>query len=103
MLYALVLFPLAMTVVAFAVPSNRWRPWVLPLGGLGNLLLVGAAVFYPGQVLTELGGWVRLDALGRLVLPFLAVLFFLCSLYAPAYLALRSERPNRVFCANLFA
>ena len=30
------------------------------------------------------------------------MLFFLCSLYAPGYLALRSDRPNRVFCANLF-
>ncbi len=31
-----------------------------------------------------------------------AALFFLCSLYAPGYLALRPDRPNRVFCANLF-
>ena len=30
------------------------------------------------------------------------MLFFLCSLYAPGYLALRPDRPNRVFCANLF-
>ncbi|MGE3807636.1 MAG: proton-conducting transporter membrane subunit, partial [Gemmataceae bacterium] len=34
---------------------------------------------------------------------FLSLLFFLCSLYAPGYLALRPERSNRVFCANLLA
>src|SRR5207253_7746711 len=49
-----------------------------------------------------LGGWLLLDALGKVVLGFLSVLFFLCSLYAPGYLALRIDRPNRVFCANLF-
>src|SRR6266852_9749425 len=32
----------------------------------------------------------------------LSLLFFLCSLYAPGYLASRADRPNRVFCANLF-
>src|SRR5207248_5170370 len=53
--------------------------------------------------LSELGGWLLLDALGKVVLSFLSVLFFLCALYAPGYLALRSDRPNRVFCANLFA
>jgi hydrogenase-4 component F len=42
-----------------------------------------------------------LDALGKLVLGFISVLFFLCSLYAPAYLALRPDQPNRVFCACL--
>jgi hydrogenase-4 component F len=43
-----------------------------------------------------------LDPLGKIILGFISVLFFLCSLYTPSYLALRSDRPNRVFCANLF-
>jgi hydrogenase-4 component F len=30
------------------------------------------------------------------------VLFFLCSLYAPGYLAQRGDRPNRLLCASLF-
>src|SRR5712692_3527983 len=74
MIYLLIAFPLLMAGLTFALPSDRWRPWLLPLGGLG-----------------------------KVVLGFLGVLFFLCSLYAPGYLALRSDRPNRVFCANLFA
>ncbi len=49
-----------------------------------------------------MGGWLLLDPLGKLILGFLSVLFFLCSLYAPGYLALRADRPNRVFCANFF-
>src|SRR5262249_48895325 len=105
MAYLLIVFPLAMAAITFAVPSNRWRPWLLPLGGLGQLGLVLAAIFQSGngQEVAGLGGWLLLDALGKVVLGFLSVLFFLCSLYAPGYLALRSDRPNRVFCANLFA
>jgi hydrogenase-4 component F len=104
MAYALIVFPLLMAAATFASGSNRWRPWLLPLGALLQLLLVGRAIFRPAEAagVEGLGGWLLLDPLGKLILGFLAVLFFLCSLYAPAYLALRSDRPNRVFCANLF-
>src|SRR5205807_1368444 len=105
MAYWLIGFPLLMAAVTFAAPSNRWRPWLLPLGAAAHLGLVISAVFQPAgspQVM-GLGGWLLFDALGKVVLGFLSVLFFLCSLYAPGYLALRSDRPNRVFCANLFA
>src|SRR5262249_5131782 len=103
MVYWLILFPLAMAAATYALPSNRWRPWLLPLGGLGHLGLVVAAVRKSevGTSVTGLGGWLLLDSLGEIVLGLLAVLFFLCSLYVPGYLALRADRPNRVFCANL--
>src|SRR6266542_1068354 len=105
MIYWLFLFPLLMAALTFAVPSHRWRPWLLPAGGLGHLLLVLAAVGQAaeGVPLAEPGDWLQLDPLGKVILGFLSVLFFLCSLYAPAYLALRADRPNRIFCANLFA
>jgi hydrogenase-4 component F len=106
MLYLLILFPLAMGAIAYGVPSNRVRPWILPFGALVHLVLVLLALspspVVPFSPSSELGGWLLLDALGKIVLGFLSVLFFLCSLYAPGYLALRSDRPNRVFCANLF-
>src|SRR6476620_4658110 len=104
MIYLLILFPLLMAAAAFATPSNRWRPWLLPVGGLGQLGLATAAILRSGDgtVLSGFYGWLVLDPLGKLVLGFLSVLFFLCSLYAPGYLALRADRPNRVFCANLF-
>src|SRR5262249_22618955 len=55
----------------------------------------------PDEPVTALDDWLLLDPLGRVFLTFQSVLFFLCSLYAPGYLALRSDRSNRVFCANL--
>src|SRR6266446_5473750 len=105
MAYALIAFPLAMAALALATPSNRWRPWLLPLGALMHLAMVFVAIVSSTESmpLTGLDGWLALDALSKVVLGFLAVLFFLCSLYAPGYLALRPERPNRIFCANLFA
>jgi hydrogenase-4 component F len=104
MIYLLILFPLILAGVAFATPSNRWRPWLLPAGALGHLLLVASAIFQPvgSDPVTGLGGWLLLDAVGKVILGFISLLFFLCALYAPGYLALRSDRSNRVFCANLF-
>src|SRR5260370_40229088 len=104
MAYVLIAFPLVMAALTFGMPSNRWRPWLLPLGGVVHLGLAVGAIFQPGDdpTLSELGGALLLDALGRLVIGFLAVLFFICSLYAPGYLALRTDRSTRVFCANLF-
>lgn len=105
MAYQLICFPLLMAALVFAVPSNRWRPWLLPVGALGQLYLALSAVFAPAssEQISGLDGWLLLDALGKLVLGFLAVLFFLLTLYAPGYLAFRSDRPNRIICANLFA
>ena len=105
MAYLLILFPLAMTAAAFAVPSNRWRPWLLPIGGAVQLYFVTQAVFPAAGAapVSGLEGWLKLDPLGKVVLGFISVLFFLCSLYAPTYLALRLERSNRVLCGNLFA
>jgi hydrogenase-4 component F len=105
MAYLLISFPLVMATVTFAVPSNRWRPWLLPLGGLGQLCMTAAALWQSSQgtVISGLDDWLLLDPLGKVVLGFLSLLFFLCSLYAPGYLALRADRSNRVFCANLFA
>lgn len=104
MCYLLILLPLTMAAVTFAVPGDRGRPLLLPAGALAHLAVVAAAVFWPpaGAPIAGLGGWLLLDPLGKLVLGFQSTLFLLCSLYAPGYLALRPDRPNRVFCANLF-
>ena len=100
MALALILVPLLAAALAAALPSNRWRPWLLPAGALAHLALVLAAL--RGPEVSALGGWLVLDPLGKVLLVLVSVLFFLCALYAPGYLALRPERPNRVFCANLF-
>jgi hydrogenase-4 component F len=104
MAYLLILVPLGLAALTFAVPSDRWRPWCVPAGALLYLLLVLAAVLQPADApaVTGLSGWLLLDPLGKVFLGFLSVLFFLCSLYLPGYLAYRSKWPNRIFCANLF-
>jgi hydrogenase-4 component F len=99
MALALILVPLLAAALAAALPSNRWRPWLLPLGGLAHLALVAAALGGPG--VSAMGGWLVLDPLGKVLLVLVSVLFFLCALYAPGYLALRAERPNRVLCTCL--
>ena len=100
----LILLPLALAGLVFVVPSNRWRPWLLPVGGAGQLALAAFAILLPagGGPVTGFGGWLLLDALGKLVLGFLCVLFLLCALYAPGYLALRRSGDNRVLCASMF-
>ncbi len=105
MVYLLILVPLAMSALAFGVKSNRVRPLLLPLGAAVQLALVMYVIFELAneEVVTGLNGWLLLDPLGKVVLGFISVLFFGCSLYAPGYLAYRVDRPNRVFCTNLFA
>lgn len=103
MLFLPLVVPLTLAAVAFAIPSNRRRPWVLPLGGLGHLLVVGTLLVQAaeGATLSGKGDWLHLDPLDKVVLGFVSVLFFICSLYAPAYLTLRAERDNRVLCTTL--
>src|SRR5262245_6217859 len=95
----LVCFPLAWAIVAFAVPSNRWRPWTLPLGGFVHLVLAIRALQEPR--VAGLGNWLNLDPLGRVFLVLISVVFFLCACYAPGYLSQRRHRNNRVLCGCL--
>src|SRR6188474_1060263 len=95
----LVCLPIAWAALAFAVPSNRWRPWVLPAGGLSQLVLAARAL--QQSKLTGWDNWLNLDPLGKIFLGLISVLFFLCACYAPGYLAQRSHRNNRVLCACL--
>jgi hydrogenase-4 component F len=103
MFYLLILFPLAMAAVAVAWPADRWRPWLLPVGALGHVVLVVLAV-YPSLLLpfspssSGLGGWLVLDPLGKVFLGLVSVLFLICSIYTARYLALGHERANRIFC-----
>src|SRR3990172_7049684 len=103
LLATLVFVPLAMAGLALVVRSAAWRPWLLPLAAAIHLTLVSLVIVAPdpGEKATFLGRWFELDALGKLFLAYLSILYFICMLYAPGYLALRSERSNRVFCANL--
>ena len=95
----LVCLPIAWAAVAFVVPSNRWRTWLLPPCGLTHLALTVTALDEPH--LTGFGGWLNLDPLGKVFLGLISVVFTMCACYAPGYLAHRKERDNRVLCSCL--
>jgi hydrogenase-4 component F len=101
MALGLIGLPMLMAAVAFATPSSRLRPWLLPLTGLAHLSLALRAI--TADAAPEGGGWILLDPLGKLVLGLVSVLFCVCSFYCAGYLRDRRDKPNRVFCACLLA
>ncbi len=111
MALAMIFLPLLVAALAAAFPSNRWRPWLLPLAGACHLAMTVVVIFLPdladafplaGAVAAD-GSWLSLDPPGRLVLLVVSVLFFFCSIYCVGYLRYRRERSNRVFVACLLA
>jgi hydrogenase-4 component F len=94
-----ILLPALAAIVAFALPSERWRPWLLPPVGVAHLLACLGEL--RGAPTSALGGWLMLDPVDRLVLPLISVLFACGSFYAAGYLSYRRERSNRVFCTCL--
>lgn len=93
MISALIIAPLLIAAVALAVPSDRFRPWLLPLGG-GCHLLFSLLLIITGDSVS--GSWLAADPLGSLVLTVTGILFFGCSMYAVGYLRYRVDRGNRV-------
>ena len=96
----LIVVPLLGALAAFLAPSDRVRPWVVAfvaaLHTALTLVVVGtnrSDVFH--------SSWLSLDALGRLALPVMSILFLICAAYSVGYLHVRANRPNRVFCTAL--
>lgn len=101
MVIGLVLLPILLSGIAFAVPSNQIRPWLLPVTGSAHLVLTLRVLMRP--VVTTPTPWLVLDPAGKLVLLLVSVLFFVCSFYTVGYLRYRAGRSNRVFCGCLLA
>lgn len=99
MMALLIVVPVIAAGIAFVIPSNRFRPWLLPITAAAHLGLVAWVLPQGDQSL--LGRWLAIDPLSRLFLAYLSVFFLLCMLYAPAYLLTRQERSNRILCACL--
>lgn len=104
MAWILIALPLLAAVLAFSSSSAGFRVRLLPAVGLlhlavlvTDLALRPPAARAPGH---GFGAWVWLDPLGAWVLLVVSVLFCICAWYAPAYLALRPERDNRVFAGS---
>jgi hydrogenase-4 component F len=94
-----ILVPLAFAVLAFGVPSARWRPLALLLGAAAHAATV--AWIWAGRPAPALGGWLAADAAGLLVLALVSALYLVCAVYAQGYLRRRGDRDNRVFVGGL--
>jgi hydrogenase-4 component F len=99
LLPALFLLPLALGLLALATPSQRVRPWLIPIGASLHAALTIVVLVRPPP--PAFNGWLVLDPLGRLVLAFLSLLYLLCAFYTPTYLGQRPQQRNRFFCAAL--
>jgi hydrogenase-4 component F len=106
MAWLLIALPLLAAVLAFLPTSRRYRVRLLPVLAVLHLALLAAALcwqaahggYHPAE-----RAWLGLDPLGSWTLLVISVLFCICACYAPAYLALRPERPTRVFTASFLA
>lgn len=97
----LILIPFAGAIIAALWPSDRTRPWLLPMVGAVHAVLSLWLLVAPPPV--REGAWLAFDPLARALLPMVSVLFLFCAAYGVAYLRVRAERPNRTFVALMLA
>ncbi|HJW72417.1 MAG TPA: proton-conducting transporter membrane subunit [Geothrix sp.] len=97
----LIVLPLLAAALAWFIKSPAIRVRLLPAMALVHLALLILAV--RGWRDLPHGAWLGLDALGGWVLMVVSVLFTICALYAPSYLALRPDRDHRIFTVCLLA
>ena len=97
----LILVPLVAAALAALWPSDRTRPWLLPVAGLAHVLLAFGLLLRPPAA--PFHPWLGYDPLARAMLPAVSLLFLGCACYGVPYLRLRAERPNRVFVASFLA
>jgi len=101
MVWFLIALPLLAAALAFSLDSVAARVRLLP--ATATLHLAGLLWTLRGWDRLAAGSWLGLDALGGWTLLVISVLFLFCAYYAPAYLALRPERDNRIFVASFLA
>jgi hydrogenase-4 component F len=102
MAWYLILLPLFAALAAWRTSSDTLRIRLLPGTALLHLLGLVVTLFLGSRRGWEAlppGVWLGLDALGGWVLLVVSILFCICALYAPSYLALRPERDHRIFIA----
>ena len=97
----LILVPMAAAALAAVWRGDRTRPWLLPITAAVHTVLSFWLLFDPPVVSDK--AWLGFDPLARAMLPAVSLLFLCCAAYSVKYLAVRTERPNRVFVACLLA
>jgi hydrogenase-4 component F len=94
----LTIIPLVGALTAWLIPSNARRPLVLPVvASLHTLLTITLVTASP----LPTTAWIQADAIGKLFLLEISVLFAACGFYAVNYLHYRHERNNRVLCMGM--
>lgn len=96
-----IFYPYLLAVIAALIPSNRVRPWILPVSGVIHFVLTVTTLTFPA--LQDSTRSLKLDPVGAIVLLLLTLLFLCCSFYVVGYLQHRQERSNRVFCVCMTA
>ncbi len=95
----IILAPLAIAALALAAPSNRRRPAFLLAGAV--LHAGGVAALFVSPPHAGPGAWLAFDPLAKVTLLTTTILFFASAVYAQGYLAMRTDRDNRVFVGGL--
>src|SRR5438477_9095474 len=96
LLLALILVPAVAAAVAYGLPA-RVRRAILVGTAVIHVALVGWLWMSPGH--QALAGWLVDDALGRIVLTLVSVLFLAIAHYAVGYLREDDPRGGRAFCS----
>jgi hydrogenase-4 component F len=99
MLVFLVVVPLGLGALALAFRDGATRPRFLLAGAVAHAL--GVATIWIAAPPPAAGGYLALDAVGKLALSTTTVLFLACAVYAQGYLEARRDRDNRVFVGGL--
>jgi len=99
MMWVFVLLPLLGALVAWLIPDNRTRSFVLPVVAVLHLAITVYLLIQTPPPSPD--GWIHLDALGKLTLLSNSILFAVCAAYAVGYLNYRRLRPNRILCMAL--
>lgn len=98
-LYLLILLPLLAALAAGLIPSERYRPLFLPATSLVQLILVLRELAVP--TIAAPHGMLYLDALGRLILLVVSLLYAAISVYAIGYFRSHPTWSNRIFTVCL--
>ena len=98
-LLLLILMPVVLAGVAFAIRSDAWRPWMVVIAAALHTSLV--AHLWVFDAWPSVGTWLSLDPAGKMVLSLGSALYLAASIYAVGYLHRRLERPNRTFVVSL--
>jgi hydrogenase-4 component F len=97
-LYLVFLTPLIIALAAALVPSERLRPWLVPLAAVINLLLVLRIIAVPAAGIPATGASMfGLDPLGRLILLVVSLLYTGCAFYGIGYFRTHPTWSNRTF------